>query len=365
MIRITTLLLCILIYTNGFTQEIIPLDTSHWDINGDYILENFHGKNAIYNKGGYLRLKNEKFLNGTIEFDLFLKNVQMFPGVRFRGNGNNAEEFYVRPHLSGKPDGTQAGAVINNITPWQLYFGPRYSFAHEYKYDDWTHVKLVVNGTKAQVYLDNSEKPHHSWNLFLEPKEGYIILTGGFREGVHIADVKIDKTKTDIIDFNPIDREPIEGIITEWEISDMFDRNLLNDPNNIQPVINGREWKDRIGVDEGTAANIARVHNLYNGQVGETVFARITIDSDKDQLKLFEFGYSDDVIAILNGQPIYKGTNLYKSRDYRYLGTIGLFDAIYLPLKKGKNTLLMAVSENFGGWLVTGRFTDQNGIKIK
>ena len=104
---------------------------------------------------------------------------------------------------------------------------------------------------------------------------------------------------------------------------------------------------------------------MYNGEAGETVFARITIDSDKDQIKLFEFGYSDDVIAILNGQAIYKGTNFWKSRDYRYLGTIGLFDGIYLNLKKGKNTLLLAVSENFGGWLVTGRFTDQSGIKIK
>ena len=47
------------------------------------------------------------------------------------------------------------------------------------------------------------------------------------------------------------------------------------------------------------------------------------------------------------------------------LGTIGLFDAIYLDLKKGENMLLLAVSENFGGWLVTGRFENLNGIRVK
>ena len=103
---------------------------------------------------------------------------------------------------------------------------------------------------------------------------------------------------------------------------------------------------------------------LYNGEPGNTVFAKITIQSDRDQIKLFEFGYSDRVVAILNGQAIYKGTNRCRSRDYRYLGTIGLFDAIFLDLKAGDNTLLLAVSEDFGGWLVTGRFADYSGIKI-
>jgi hypothetical protein len=102
----------------------------------------------------------------------------------------------------------------------------------------------------------------------------------------------------------------------------------------------------------------------YDDTPGNTVFARITISSDTDATRLFEFGYSDRVVALLNEKPIYKGNNNYRSRDYRYLGTIGLFDAIYLDLKKGDNTLLMAVSEDFGGWLITGRFVDPKGIKI-
>ena len=33
-------------------------------------------------------------------------------------------------------------------------------------------------------------------------------------------------------------------------------------------------------------------------------------------------------------------------------------------LKKGENTLLMAVSENFGGWLITGKFKNNDTIEI-
>lgn len=347
-------------------QEIIPLDTAHWEISGAYIFENFKGKQAIYNQGGSLTLKDTNFLNGTIEFDLYLKDVQSFPGVYFRMvDGKNGEQFYVRPHLSGKPDGNQAAPVVNGISPWQLNFGPKYSFAYNYKYDDWTHVKIVINNDKAQVFLDYAKKPQLSWYLFHTPTEGNLIFTGGRFEGLHIADIKINPNEYELVDFYPIAKDTIEGLVPEWEISDMFEEKLLNDPTQLETVISNRSWGRKIQVAEGTAANISQQQVLRNGETGNTVFAKIIIDSKKDQLKLFEFGYSDRVVAILNGTPIYRGNNNYKSRDYRYLGTIGLFDSIYLNLKKGENILLMAVSENFGGWLITGRFSNENDLKIK
>jgi hypothetical protein len=145
----------------------------------------------------------------------------------------------------------------------------------------------------------------------------------------------------------------------------MFEKKLLEDPSNFDYAIKNRKWGRKIQVEEGTAANISRGQLLRDGSQGETVFAKITIKSDKDQIKLFHFGYSDEIITILNGNAIYKGTNKWRSRDYRYLGTVGLFDAMYLNLKKGNNILLMAVSENFGGWLVTGKFEDKTGLTLK
>lgn len=74
---------------------------------------------------------------------------------------------------------------------------------------------------------------------------------------------------------------------------------------------------------------------------GNTVFAKVEITSDQDQLRLLEFGYSDRVVIILN-EPLYRGNNNIRSRDYRFLGIIGLFDAVYLNPKKCKNMLYLA-----------------------
>ena len=367
MIRLVIFTLLILSCgTNVNSQNQIPLDTVHWEINAKaYVLENYKGQDAIYIQQGIATLKDTTFVNGAIEFDMYLTERQSFPGVRFRiYDDNNMESFFLRPHLSGKPDANQAAPVINGITAWQLYFGSPYSFPYTYSFDDWTHVKIVINDTKGQVYLDYAEKPNLSWNLVHTPKEGKIGIGGSFAP-VHYANFKINKYDSEIKNFKVIERESIERLIPEWKISDMFEEKSLKDLSNLRAVINDRKWNKKIQIEENTAANISREVLLYDGTPGNTVFAKIIIHSDHDQVKLFEFGYSDRVVAILNGNAIYKGNNKWRSRDYRYLGTIGLFDAVYLNLKKGDNTLLLAISEDFGGWLVTGRFENEEGITLK
>ncbi len=346
-------------------QDIIPIDTLHWKIESEsYVLEPYKGKDAIYLKQGSMTLKDAEFLNGTIEYDIFLKEARGFPGIYFRTNDQNAEQFYIRPHQSGNPDANQVLPITNGLASWQLYHGPKYSFPYHYNYKDWTHVKLVINNDLAQLYLDHAERPQLSWKLFHEPMKGGITLTGGGDEALHLANIVVNPNETTITDFKPGEQKEIEGLIPSWEISDKFEEGLLEGEKDPASVIGARTWEGSVQVEEGTAANIARLITLRGAEKGNTVLARVTINSSKDQLKLFEFGYSDRVVVILNGVPIYRGTNRFNSRDYRYLGTIGLFDAVYLPLKKGDNTLIMAVSEDFGGWLITGRFPEAKGLKV-
>ena len=61
---------------------------------------------------------------------------------------------------------------------------------------------------------------------------------------------------------------------------------------------------------------------------------------------------------------IYSGSNFYRSRDYRYLGTIGWFDKVYLPLEAGENEIWFAVTEAFGGWGIQAQFDDLEGISL-
>jgi hypothetical protein len=89
------------------------------------------------------------------------------------------------------------------------------------------------------------------------------------------------------------------------------------------------------------------------------VYAKTNIESDRDQVKKLYFGYSDDVSAFLNGQILYRGRSAQYFRDPGFLGIVNPEnDAIYLPLKKGSNELLLAVSELGGGWGFNCRLVD-------
>jgi hypothetical protein len=83
----------------------------------------------------------------------------------------------------------------------------------------------------------------------------------------------------------------------------------------------------------------------------KVVYARTGIDSDRDQVKKLYLGYSDDVSVFLNGRILFRGRSAQNFRDPGFLGIVNPEnDAVYLPLKKGRNDLMLAVSELGGGW---------------
>ncbi|MEX0315837.1 MAG: hypothetical protein AB3N18_16785, partial [Allomuricauda sp.] len=114
-----------------FGQDVIPLDTVHLKMNtSSYLFEEFKGHETIYFKGGTVGLRDISFLNGTIEYDIYITEDRGFPGVYFRINDDNAEQFYIRPHQSGNPDANQVTPVTTGLSNCQFYFCPKYSFPH-------------------------------------------------------------------------------------------------------------------------------------------------------------------------------------------------------------------------------------------
>jgi hypothetical protein len=69
-----------------------------------------------------------------------------------------------------------------------------------------------------------------------------------------------------------------------------------------------------------------------------------------------EIGFSDRAAVFLNGQALFRGDDSYRTRDYRFLGSIGFWDTVYLPLREGVIELVVAVSEDLGGWGLQARF---------
>jgi hypothetical protein len=369
------------ILTNGYSQTAVPFSDKRWKIEpAGQMVEYYKGYECLYLKDGRATLPDVHFLNGIIEFDICLTEQVSFSGFFFRQiNPGNYEWFYFRAQQSGKPDAYQYTPVFNGDPAWQLYhdqfdgvndgyihWKPQgllngYNGAIEYPYERWAHVKVLVKNDKAELYFDN-KLVGVIHKLLQEQKAGAIGVSSSLA-AMRFANFSYTSTDDVVIKDEQIIPPNIQAnSIMQWTVSNPFKEDVLKDKNMLDAsFINKHSWK-KLAIENGGFANLAR---LYPVSDSNTVFAKVTVVSDKDQIRKLEIGYSDRVKVFCNGQAIYSGNNSFRTRDYRYLGTIGYFDAIYLPLKKGENTILLAVSETFGGWGIMGKWENMEGIQVK
>ena len=340
----------------------VPFDSDKWEMsNAQYSMQDYEGKQALLLQSGFIYIKDLLFLNGTIELDINFSSLRNFPGVVFRVySPGNFEEFYIRPHQSGNPDANQYTPVFNGLTGWQLYHGAEYATPIHYTFNEWHHLKIVVKGKKAEVYFDDMNSPLLKINeLKQQAKAG----TLGLRTftNVHFANFQYTPDNREYPE-EPVEPSSIDGLIKSWQLSELQTDERFADKMELKSSDTKNLNWTRHSVQSSGVLNIAQYIQLEEGKT--TAIARLDIESDTKQTKKIDIGYSDFVTVYVNGQIIYSGANNFRSRDYRYLGTIGFFDSIYLPLKKGDNQVLFVVRENFGGWGIQARMLDQTGISV-
>ena len=138
-----------------------PFDASAWAISAaEWRVEPYRGRTALLLREGAAWLRDSRFENGTIEFDIAFSEVSGFPGIAFRGATHaDYELFYLRENLSGQPHATQYTPVLHGLYAWQIYAGPAWEATARWTYDRWMHVKLVVSGTRAELYVDGDDSP--------------------------------------------------------------------------------------------------------------------------------------------------------------------------------------------------------------
>lgn len=327
-----------------------------------HVLEEYLGKPSVRLKFTDALLKDANFTNGIIEYDVAFPAGRGFIGVSFRvQDDENFENFYIRPHQSGNPDATQYQPVFNGKAAWQLYHGEGYSAAVPFVYDQWMHVKLVVSGSRMEVYLSDGDQPA----LFVPALKRHV-QAGGLALGgdAHFANFSYTPLDQPALKGTPKPVPPAPlGTLPRWQVSSAFAEATLKDVLQLSTAQKtGLSWQTLTSEPSGTL-------NLATGPKGpestNTVFTRQVLLADEARIVRLQLGFSDRVKAYLNDQILYAGHDEFLSRDYRFLGTIGYFDEVYLPLKKGRNELWIAVSENFGGWGIQGRIEDQTGIRVE
>ena len=344
----------------------VPPDSLRWELQDQAKPAEYQGRKCLLLDGGAAIVKDFEMRDGVIDVDIATPAKRGFFGIQFRviNNRASAEWVYLRQHKSGLPDAMQYTPVLNTGANWQIYNGPGFTGAVDIPKDVWFHLRLEVVGAQAKLFVKDMDKPALVMNdLKSGVQKGQValyVLTGE----TYFSNFEV-RTTPDA----PWERHlpPIPpDTLTKWSISPSYDglaRNLERPLTDTE--IKGIHWQDVEAEAPGFVVlyryrDAPHLRVTFQGDFSKrlepqpgmkVIYARTMIDSDRDQVKKLDIGYSDEVSVFLNGQILYRGRSAQGFRDPGFLGIVNPEnDAVYLPLKKGSNELMLAVSELGGGW---------------
>jgi hypothetical protein len=352
----------------------VPADSPRWDLQGQTKVVEYQGRKSLMLDGAAAILKDLELRDGVIDVDVATPAKRGFFGLQFRlaDDGATAEWVYLRQHKSGLPDAMQYTPVLNNGGNWQIYSGPGFTGAVDIPKDEWFHLRLEVAGAQARLFVKDMDKPALVMSdLKSGVQKGQIalyVLTGE----TYFSNFQV-RTTPDA----PWVRHPPPmpaGTLTHWSLSPSFDalaRNLEQPLSRAES--SAMQWQD-VDAEAPGFVVIYRYREAPRTRVSfandfskrlepqpgmKVVYARTIIESERDQVKKLYIGYSDDVSVFLNGRILFRGRSAQYFRDPGFLGIVDAEnDAVYLPLRKGRNELMLAVSELGGGWGFVCRLED-------
>lgn len=348
---------CVFVPCRAVLAETIEFGPDHWIFRNAEVKE-YLGRESLH---GYALLKDVVFENGVIEVDIAVTGAGSYPGFVFRVQSDrDYERIYIRPHRAGRyPDAVQYTPVFNGIAGWQLYNGDGYTAAVELPAGQWIHLKLEVSGKQARLYVGDMETPVLEMDDLKHGRsEGAIGLFGPRDNNYYFSNFSY--RHDDGLAFDPprpVDDPP--GVITSWDLSEPVALSRVDvEQYPGKEVLDGLSWRTVEGEPSGLV-DVARYHGR-TGREPDVVFARKIIRADGESTMKLLFGYSDAIVIFLNGKSLFTGSSAYRQRDPSFLGIVGMFDMVCLPLEKGENELLFMVIESFGGWAFMGR--DQDAV---
>jgi hypothetical protein len=218
-----------------------------------------------------------------------------------------------------------------------------------------------VSGTRAELYVDGDSVqviprlrgPQGAGEL------GFVVAPGAARFANFVVRPEqappVGAAAPAVRDSTPA------TIVRTWRVSTPFAESLMTGAADLAALPAPATW-NKLDVEERGIANLARLAG--NGSGRNTVVAAVTITSDRARSVPVRFGFSDRVRVYLNGRMLYAGNDGFGTHDPDFLGIVGLFDELALPLQRGPNELWFAVSETFGGWAITADLPDRNGIAV-
>jgi hypothetical protein len=351
----------------------VPPDTSRWDLEGRAGPAEYLGRKCLLLDGGAAILRDFTMRDAVVDVDVATPAARGFFGLQFRikDDGATAEWIYLRQHKSSYPDAMQYTPVLHGGANWQIYNGTGFTGAVDIPKAEWFHLRLEVTGAQAKLFVKDMGTPA----LVMDD------LKSGAQNGQLALHDLIGATYFSNFEVRTTPDAPWQrhlpkmapGTLVGWSVSPSYDalaRDLERPPTRAEA--DTMRWESVEAEPPGFVV-LYRVREAPHLRVTfandftkrlepqpgtQVVYARTVIESDKDKVKKLELGYSDEVSVFLNGRILYRGRSAQNFRDPAFLGIVNPEnDALYLPLRKGRNELVLAVSELGGGWGFNARLT--------
>ncbi|HUV37086.1 MAG TPA: SMP-30/gluconolactonase/LRE family protein [Patescibacteria group bacterium] len=325
----------------------VDFESDRWTMRNARLVDHL-GRRCLI---GMAYLEDVEFENGVITVDIAVDGRRSYPGFLLRMQSEeNYEHVYVRPHRAGLySDAVQYTPVINGISCWQLFNGEGCTAAVELPENEWITMRIEVAGRQARVYVGEPAVPVLVVTGLGHGESGGSIGVSGPLDGsAHFSNFSYEVR--DDLAFPPpppVDSPP--GLVTDWEMSQSFRFGGVEfDGYPGDDLLDTIRWQ-AVRCEHNGLVNVAWNHGR-SGMEPDVVFARTTLMADHAEVREMQFGYSDAISVFIDGEIVFTGNSAYRSRDPSFLGIIGFNDAVHLPLKEGKNELLIMVAEAFGGW---------------
>jgi len=331
-----------------------------WELKGDGVTTApYMGKEALRLGTGFAYRRDVRLQDGTIELDFATTGSRSFFYVQFRLESDREfEEIYFRPHKTGLGDALQYNPVYKGESNWQLYHGEGATAGVDLPRNEWTHLKIVLQGDRLAVFVGDAKTPQLLVpRLARSPASGYVALRSFVPDGrkepvTSFANVVV---RPNAIDFDfPVrgpDPAPLPGVVTEWLVSEPFV--TPDGAVTTLPPVSG--WENVSTDPSGLLVLLRHVARPKRGERA-TVLAKLTLTAASDERPPLHLGYSDEVTVFLNGAPLFSADDSYSFDRPRREGVMGFEQAtVFLPLRPGENELVLAVTDVFGGWGLMGR----------
>jgi hypothetical protein len=233
----------------------------------------------------------------------------------------------------------------------------------------------VVQGTRAAVFIGGAEEPQLAVpKLAREPAAGQIALrsfmTFGTPPDTYVANFANVVVHPGVVDyeFPPTDpvagEQSVDGLMESWRISPPFvpaEGDVLELP---AAILESEEWQT-VAANADGLVELERFVTRPEGVRRVAVLAGARLTADRPTIRRLDLGFSDEISVFLNGRLLLVDDESY---SFNFPRRQGLWDtgqlSVFLPLEEGVNELMLAVTDRFGGWGLSGRLEAADGVVV-